>query len=677
MALALTVGLTVLAHGPAGLAQLAITEVMSNPSTNGLEVGILRPDFWELTNFGPDEVDLTGYRWWDGDERLFEGRVSMPSTTIRPRESIIFVRGNDYFPAPADFRAWWGVHLPTNLQVYSQHSARPPGFDGEDGDAVRLWDSEGNLVDEVRFGRALPGSTFTYDTNSGAFSEFTSLSAEGAFPSAEGADIGSPGFALLGPVPLQITQEPVSHVVDAGSEVVLRVQATGRPGPRYRWYFNDVPIQTEVLKSSVPRLVCYADCGPAWERPAGPNEYVLSGIQPDKSGKYFVEVFNGLTTLTSAVITVTVNTKSSPIQVECPPDKACEPGLGPEPIPTLVANAGQDAIFTVRTRGYPAPTFQWSASVDGVIFSDLAGETNRTLNLADITTLQAGLYRVRMQNSSGAVTARARLTVRSPARLEITEVMSLACTPLKGDWWELTNTGQEPVNLCGYRWDDGTDFIGGGPTVTNSVVVLPGESVIFLESQTPESFVQWWGAANLPPNLQFVRYAANGFAHEGEEIYVWHPNETDNSRKLARAEFSLAPTDGRTFWWDWTLCTNEFGTASLIGEAGAFQAEQGCEIGSPGWTRWTPPVLTAVQRESSHCTLSWKAQPGSVNRLQFTRQLAATPENTEWEDLGIYPFAQASCVAIDSSMGTESQRFYRVVRDSPAYYPYPCLSLEQ
>jgi hypothetical protein len=668
------------AFGPDALSQLAITEVMSNGSTAGLDFGFQRPDFWELTNFGTNDVDLTGYRWMDGDGNGFADGLEMLPVTIRTNESIIFVKDSVAIPNAAAFREWWGFNLPTNLQI---HFWGPrPGFDQDKGDAVRLWDAAGRLVDEVRFGPGSPGVTITYDPVTGEFSKF-SPDVEEVFSSTEGADIGSPGKAPRGPVPLRITQQPVTQIpVDAGSEVVLRVQATGRPAPRYQWYSNSVPIPSAVVTSSVPRLVCYANCGPSWERPPGPNDFTFSEIRPEHGGNYFVEVFNGLTRLTSAVITITVNTNPSPIQVDCPSAPSCQPGIGADPI-TLVANPGQTAIFTVETRGYPLPTFQWSSSTDGVTFTDLNGATNRQLTLTDITNSHAGHYRVRMQNSLGTTTAVARLSVQPPPQLAITEVMALDCTTANRDWWELTNIGEEPVNLCGYRWDDGTDTfsIGGGPTITNDVIVQPGESVILLESQTAEEFIQWWGAANLPPNLKFVTYAANGLDNEaGDSIRLWPPNETENSRWIAVADFST-PLAGFSLWWDLPRCRNvdkfgnivgENGTLSVIGQCNAFQAEQGCEIGSPGWTRWTRPILTSVIRKGSLCTLSWKAQPGSTNRLQFARQLALPPEATIWEDLGDYRCEVFNC-AVDDLLGPDAQRFYRVLQVSTADCPCPDL----
>ncbi|HXS68161.1 MAG TPA: hypothetical protein VN761_04920, partial [Candidatus Polarisedimenticolia bacterium] len=49
-------------------AQLAITETMSSESTNlGSGLVAAGPDYWELSNFGTNTIDLTGYLFNDSD----------------------------------------------------------------------------------------------------------------------------------------------------------------------------------------------------------------------------------------------------------------------------------------------------------------------------------------------------------------------------------------------------------------------------------------------------------------------------------------------------------------------------------------------------------------------------------------------------------------------------------
>src|SRR5688572_3094222 len=72
-------------------AQLAITEVMSSASsTLGTNAVGSHPDFWELTNFGTNVIDLTDYRF--NDSGGFQGATGeiFAGRTIAPGESIIF-----------------------------------------------------------------------------------------------------------------------------------------------------------------------------------------------------------------------------------------------------------------------------------------------------------------------------------------------------------------------------------------------------------------------------------------------------------------------------------------------------------------------------------------------------------------------------------------------------------
>jgi hypothetical protein len=655
-------------------AQLAITEVMSWASTNCAgcpDVGPrgCHPDFWELTNFGTNRIDLSDYLFMDEQGVFPLGAWKIPKDmkiSIDPNESIVFVR---YWPEVSDaasFRQWWGEFaLPVNLQIifYPDH-----GFDFL-GDAVRLWDADSNIVDQVYFGESRRGSTFSYETNFGAAvqSEFGVC---GAFQAANCGDVGSPGRAC-GPVALQIIRQPISQTVDAGGEVTFQVQAVGLPRPRgYQWYFNDVVIPIILPGAdSIPVVINYAGCGLAWKTGPGPADLVISNVQPSHAGQYFVVFSNGLERLTSAVVTLTVNTNRTPPHIKCPPAELHFPAVDGHPWTNLIVSPRQTAMFQVLVRGYPPPSFQWSRSLDGGTFTDIPDATDPMLIISDASPLDTGIYRVRVQNPLGTEYAFARLLVKENPRLKITEVMTDSRIAHE-DWWELTNVGQEPANVYGYRWADFQANIGGGPTITQSVIIQPGESVIFLEGHTPEFFRTSWGASNLPPNLQFIRYTANGLNQEGDEINLWSPTALDDSDLIDTVDFALA-SPGATFWFDDFVCVDDefvrVDTPSVEGQCGAFRSAQGGDVGSPGWTRWTPPRLTSIQCDGSNVRLEWKAQPGSETTIEYAPVLGLAG-NTIWSELGTYTFSSATCVATDTASKPAFQRFYRVKRKNPA----PC-----
>jgi hypothetical protein len=235
------------------------------------------------------------------------------------------------------------------------------------------------------------------------------------------------------------------------------------------------------------------------------------------------------------------------------------------------------------------------------------------------------------------------------------------------DWWELTNVGTEPVNIAGYRWDDAPGEIGGGPTITNAVIVQPGESIIFLESQTPESFRAWWGEQNLPKNLKFIIYRANGLTETEDHLSLWNHSAVLKDDRIHTVEFSGA-SGGVTYWFDVVpACSGfHFGVLSTNDVCGAFTASNHCDLGSPGWTRWTPPEFSNIQHTPSGARLEWKAQAGSANIVQYASSLTSG-----WNTLGTFTFGTVSGTTTDTTLGPAQQRFYRILRVSEAACPCP------
>jgi Immunoglobulin I-set domain len=80
----------------------------------------------------------------------------------------------------------------------------------------------------------------------------------------------------------------------------------------------------------------------------------------------------------------------------------------------VTINAGQTAIFTAAASGTPAPTVQWQFSTNGgATFNNVAGATNTTLTVPNVTAGQNGTkFRAVFTNStSSATTTAATMTV--------------------------------------------------------------------------------------------------------------------------------------------------------------------------------------------------------------------------------------------------------------------------
>jgi hypothetical protein len=611
-----------LAIFPQASAQLAITEVMSEASDAILPK---RPDFWELTNFGSSRIDLSSYRWSDSagfeaaDPLFFRGR------SIGPGESILLVRSNVVTTLfPQQVYEWWGVgNLPQPLQVLFY---RGPGF-SQDYDAVQLWKVSAittNLVDRVEFYASVPGTTFTYDPDTGRLDSLSRVGVRGAFRASGGLDIGSPG-RTTGPVPLRILVSPVSLEVDAGASATFAVSAIGLPKPHYQWRLDDVPIPGATEASLTI-----------------PNALISS------AGRYTVELDNGVEKLVSSPAALSVSAVLSCARiVHAPQDLELTPG--------------QDATFAVQARGFPLPTYQWQ--VNG---ASVPQATNVTFTLRSVDPGLTAVVSVQVANFLCSTSAAATLRVTPPPELRVTEVMAAASTnspyPNHGDWWELTNFGSDAVSVQGYRFDDTPGVLGGAVVITNGVMIRPGESVVFISDMSREEFVSWWGADQLPELVQIIPYAGNSFDALGDSLYLWNATATSRDDVIASLSF-VNDTRGVSLWFD--PIEAEFGELSVEGERGAFRAVEADDVGSPGWITNPPPRVVAprllsVAHTSGAVALTWSAQIGRRYEVQFCDHLS----QPVWVPLQSM-VAEALSLTFTDVHGQSPQRFYRVVASSP------------
>lgn len=197
---------------------LRITEAMSSE----ILVDPTNEDWWELTSFDPRTNDLSGWRYNESTGGLFDAFVIPEGISIRPGESIVFVEDM----TREEFLAWWGPdNFAPDVQVIT--------FTGlelslsSDGDSIRLWNDEGELVASATFGLAQTGVSFIQDPLTGRLDVFSQLGVRGAFQAVTGGDIGSPGR-----VDLPIEESAVSltaKLVDG----VVELQASGDSASGY------------------------------------------------------------------------------------------------------------------------------------------------------------------------------------------------------------------------------------------------------------------------------------------------------------------------------------------------------------------------------------------------------------------------------------------------------------
>jgi hypothetical protein len=616
--------LTVVSHLQA---QLAITEAMSSEATTYTVSGVTNvvpanSDYWELSNFGPNPIDLSGYKMADEGAGL-NGAYSTPfdGLTIGPGEVILFVQ-DSADTTEEMFRNWWGTNLSASVRIVFYHNY---GLSAN-GDGMSLWDPSDNLVDHAHVDVAVQGHSFTYDPVTGTFGIINSNGVGGAFQAAITDDIGSPGVNS-GPVSLAFTLQPTNQTAVSGSSASFAANAQGLPHPKFQWRFNGSPI-------------------------AGATQPVLTlvNVLTNDAGNYDVVVTNGIASITSSNAVLTVN--PAPVR----------PSILTFPT-DMAAYTGQSTTFTVQAQGNPSPSYQWSFKG-----SPLAGQTTNRLILNNLQLADAGLYSLLISNVAGVTNASANLLVTRKPNLVITEVQSseLTGTATNADWWELANLDDFSVDLYGYRWDDNSANLGVAYTITNHVIIRPGEAIIMVESSTPgamtaDKFKLWWGVSNLPTDLQIVVYSGNGLglSASSDQVNIWNQAatiETDPIGKVAGVQISTSPA-GRTFVRDpdtGIFSGNSTTGLSTNGINGAFTAAFNGDIGSPGWIV-DPLIVKAIPHSPGPgLDLVWNSTAGRSYIVWYKNALA----DASWTVLNTITASADSTTFTDPS--ASAPRFYRV-----------------
>ncbi len=174
-------------------ATVAITEV--TPWSSGTTS--VAADWFEVTNYGTTALDITGWKV-DDNSNLFTSALTLNGiTSIAPGESVIFLETSSTNAATiiANFKStWFGNNPPSNLQVGSYTGASIGLSTG--GDAVNLFDANGNLKANVAFGAATTNFSFNNAAglNNATITLLSQIGINGAFAAINDLpQIGSPG----------------------------------------------------------------------------------------------------------------------------------------------------------------------------------------------------------------------------------------------------------------------------------------------------------------------------------------------------------------------------------------------------------------------------------------------------------------------------------------------------
>ncbi|HOX03830.1 MAG TPA: immunoglobulin domain-containing protein [Verrucomicrobiota bacterium] len=226
----------------------------------------------------------------------------------------------------------------------------------------------------------------------------------------------------------EITTQPASQTVVAGSNAVFTVAAAGTEPLGYQWSKESVPI-AGATNSSLR----------------------IEPVRWEDAGTYRVVVTNEAGSVTSAAATLQVLV---PVTITVAPANQ-------------VAALGGEAVFSVVAEGTQPLSYQWSKNGAAI-----AGATNATYRIGSVTEGDLGTYRVTVSNPAGQ-------SVWAQATLELGLKAAIAKCPENQRVVEGSNavfrveaTGTAPLR---YQWMKESVPIGGATNDTYSIVSVVWE----------------------------------------------------------------------------------------------------------------------------------------------------------------------------------------------------------
>jgi predicted extracellular nuclease/uncharacterized protein YjiK/Ca2+-binding RTX toxin-like protein len=184
-------------------------------------------DWFEVTNTGTSDIDLTGWKM-DDNSNAFASAVALRGLTVLPvGKSAIFLEGTATGSTDAAIianfsTAWFGTATPPSNVLIGTYGGSGVGL-STGGDAVNLFDATGDRVAGVSFGPSTTGITF--DNTAGlngttlplpVISALSVVGANGAFLTPQG--IGSPGNINRAPSAV-VVKNPINAIAENTSTV--------------------------------------------------------------------------------------------------------------------------------------------------------------------------------------------------------------------------------------------------------------------------------------------------------------------------------------------------------------------------------------------------------------------------------------------------------------------------
>lgn len=204
------------------------------------------------------------------------------------------------------------------------------------------------------------------------------------FMAACGGGSNTPGET---PATAAITAQPTEQSVVAGTAATFNVVAADATG--YQW------------QSSSDGGTTFANVNAA----TSASHTTAATTLADSGTQYRVVVSGASNSVTSSAVTLTVTAT------------VVAPSISVQPA-GLTITAGQNASFSITASG-TSISYQWQRSTDGgASFTNVAGETNATLNLTVVPLGDNGhQFRVVVSNGAGSVTSNAALLTVNAAQV--------------------------------------------------------------------------------------------------------------------------------------------------------------------------------------------------------------------------------------------------------------------
>ena len=190
-------------------ALLSATLVISEVHPSGSGNGTYAADWFEVTNTGRADVDVTGWKVDDNSNSFATAVPLRGVTTVPAGKSVVFFENSSATTTDATIlasfsTAWFGTANPPAGVLIGANGGTGVGM-GAGGDAVNLFDAAGNRVTGIAFGAATATATFDNTAGLGSatlplptISTVSTAGINGAFLSANGAETGSPGRTITG-----------------------------------------------------------------------------------------------------------------------------------------------------------------------------------------------------------------------------------------------------------------------------------------------------------------------------------------------------------------------------------------------------------------------------------------------------------------------------------------------